>query len=94
MSRLCIGCGGPLVRSPGTRLRDFLLRKCCSRACSARLSRHPDHVKARVILNPGVRDPSQELLRLLVIYGLKNDGLPGMAANDFLRLADEMGVAA
>jgi hypothetical protein len=33
-------------------------------------------------------------LRALVRYGLRHDGLPGLPANDLLRLAAELGVAA
>lgn len=78
-----------MVKPPALRNRDWLKRSCCSRSCAASLARTPAE---RVRKNVEGFDPSRELLVRLVKYGAKHDGLPGMTAIQFHKLANDLGV--
>lgn len=88
-SRICRACGATMVKPPALRNRDWLKRSCCSRSCAASLARTPARPSEAM---PGEFDPSRELLIRLVRYGAKNDGLPGLTAIQFHKLANELGV--
>jgi hypothetical protein len=96
--KTCVTCGEPFRRPTGTnRISDVRWhnRDNCSFRCSfyhATGAGGPnpqrDEHKSRAAVACDAH------LRALVRYGLKHDGLPGLPANDLLRLAAELGVAA
>lgn len=92
----CILCGEEYGWERGIKRSVFEKRRFCSRGCAndwRRLGK-PPILADEVAPFLSIPEASKELLKRLVIYGLRNDGLPGLPANDLLRLAGELEVAA
>jgi hypothetical protein len=94
----CAACGRTFHRPRGLTKTRWNARKTCSLQCgvAVRDGRHT-LIAEREIDEDYVltdRQASHELLRRLVRYGLNNDGLPGLAANDLIALAKKLKVAA
>lgn len=97
-TKICDGCREKFFRPTGTsRISDQ--RWADRRNCSVRCAFY--HADAKGGPKPSY-DATQANaflacrahLKALIRYGLKHDGLPGLLANDLLRLAAELGVAA
>lgn len=91
--KTCIQCSSPLVRAPSRSDREWAAQRFCGATCSAAHFGAAGGTASHV-------DPSfdvlatRELLKRLLRYGLRHDGLPGLAAPTLLQLASDMQVAA
>ena len=93
----CEICGGPIAM-PSYRLSQVRLdaRKFCSWDCkiaSQGTSRQEAVVEKIPTETEAIEHASRAMLRSLVRYGLRHDGLPGLPAQRLLELARELEVA-
>jgi collagenase-like PrtC family protease len=96
--KICLACGETILSTQYTdSIATWAKRKFCCQTCrfDYNANRKPTKMPAH---SPLADDPNvlatYELLKRLIRYGLRNDGLPGLPANDLLRLAREHGIAA
>jgi len=89
----CDCCGESFPRPIQTTHKRWSSQRFCSQACNQYFQHHGrrDNSVDRVSREEWA---SRELLRRLVRYGMRHDGLPGLPANDLIHLATELGVAA
>jgi len=93
-SKPCITCGAEMARPRGEKRisdRRWQAKLFCSRPCIRPYDRDPDADPA-VPVEISARIASRNLLKALVRYGLRHDGLPGLPAARLLALASELGV--
>jgi hypothetical protein len=96
--KICDGCGEAFWRPTGhSRISDqrWADRRNCSLRCAfyqETPSGGPNPAYDATLANAYLSCRAH--LRALLRYGLRHDGLPGLPANDLLRMAAELGVAA
>lgn len=96
-NKTCLACGETMLSVQYTdSIKTWGARKFCSQTCRTDFNakRIPSRFPARSPLNSADALATRDLLKRLLRYGLRHDGLPGLAANDLIRLAQEHGVAA
>jgi len=93
-AKVCITCGVTMERPHGAKRishRRWQAKLFCSRACIRPYDRDPD-AEPEIPVEVSARIASRNLLKALVRYGLRHDGLPGLPAARLLALADQLGV--
>lgn len=96
-TKKCDGCGATFTRPTGTnRISDqrWADRRNCSFRCAFYNGGRGGPKPSYDATYANAKVSCDGLLRALVLYGLRHDGLPGLPANDLLRLASKLGVAA
>lgn len=92
--RDCAGCGVTFPRPEKASDHDWARRRFCGQRCRLKAQSLGNKHYPGADANEAAELGSKGLLRALIRYGLRHDGLPGLPANDLLRLAAELGVAA
>lgn len=89
----CACCGKTFPRPMQITNQRWESQRFCSQSCNQYFQHHGRRDNSVGMISKE-EFACREHLRRLIRYGLRNDGLPGLPANDLLRLASELGVAA
>ena len=93
--KTCAMCPRPIIRPASIGEGNWRNRRFCSAACSRLFHNQKiDRASDAPVFQPPEVAASHELLRRLLRYGLRHDGLQGLPAVALMALAQSHGVSA